>query len=111
MLATPRFGIGARLAVRVVADANRYYVRNIGRLRAEQVLTLRYEDLCADSLTHFARALAFCGIPESSRIQLPVPARVRSTPLTREVQCQRRLIGRSMSEYMRLFDYHPGGFS
>ena len=33
MLATARFGIGARLAVRVVANANRYYVRNIGRLR------------------------------------------------------------------------------
>jgi hypothetical protein len=108
LLTTRRFGIGVGVVTRLVASANRYFVRHVAGLPAADVLSVRYEDLCADPLPHRARCLAFCGLDPERLPATFTPPAPSTAPLSAEVRRRRAMIERSSAAYMRLLGYPPG---
>ncbi len=103
-----RFGIGVGVVTRLVASANRYYVRHVAGLPEADALSVRYEDLCADPLPYRARLLAFCNLDPERLPATFTPPAPSTAPLSAEVRRRRATIERSSAAYMRLLGYPPG---
>ena len=91
------------------AFSNRYYLKNIDRLPAEDWVNVRYEDLMEDPNGVVAKVLETFDLQQSVQMDFRMAAKPRKTDLDQTVLFFRPLIKRLMSRYLEYFDYRTRG--
>ena len=99
------FDLGLRWAVRHVQRAADYYLENSPYLPAEDCVTVRYEDLCADPRGTVAGIMQALEMDDYADIDYARYIKARDVPLTDSLTRRWPKISRSLKPYLDRFGY------
>jgi hypothetical protein len=104
-LFSSHFDLGYRLVSRHVARAVDYYLRNIGAFPAQDYVSVRYEDLCAQPERTITTILDTLGMKPNTALPYDSLIQVRNGSLLPEVARHQGVIRRRMQPYFDHFGY------
>jgi hypothetical protein len=97
--------IGLRYVTAKIAEANQYFVDNVGNLPAESYISLKYEYLCDRPIEMLGRVLDFVGLDASLASSLRTPAAPRGHDVLPEVKAHEHVIKKKMAAYLAMQGY------
>lgn len=100
-----RFNLGLRVVTRHVARGADYYLAHIADLPQDDVLSIRYEDLCAAPDATIHAILDWLHLDDGGAVDYAALVQKREAPRQAEVAANSRLIYRRMKPYFESFGY------
>ena len=100
-----RFGLGARVVGRHVANVARYYRENIQALPRQDYVELRYEDLCEDPEAMLGRVMTFLDLQPTRDVSAREIVQPRPGRILPEVLDRYRKIHPSLKDYCASHGY------
>lgn len=103
LLFSKRLGIGLRRSITTSIEATTYFMNNIDALSAQDYISIKYEDLCADPELTIQQIMAFLDLQDRSNLDYSQMIEQRSLNLLPEVRKRAKFIQQKSKAY---FDYH-----